>query len=43
MSAIIGGAAAYFILGDRLTTTSQYLGFAMIIIGVLLMKGGLPF
>jgi multidrug transporter EmrE-like cation transporter len=43
MSAIIGGAAAYFILGDRLTTRSQYLGFAMIIIGVLLMKGGLPF
>ena len=43
MSAIIGGSAAYFILGDRLTTASQYLGLAMIIVGVLLMKGGLPF
>jgi multidrug transporter EmrE-like cation transporter len=43
MSAIIGGGAAYFILGDRLTKTSQYLGLAMIITGVALMKDGVPF
>lgn len=43
LSAIIGGSAAYFILGDRLATTSQYLGLAMIIVGVALMKDGLPF
>jgi multidrug transporter EmrE-like cation transporter len=43
ISGIIESLAAYFILGDRFEKQSQYLGLAMIITGVALMKDGVPF
>ena len=43
ISGIIESVAAYYILGDRLEKTSQYLGLGMIISGVVLLKDGLPF
>ena len=38
MSALIESLAAYFILGDRLESPSQYAGLMLIIVGVFLLK-----
>ena len=42
VSGVIESVAAYVILGDRLKKTSQYLGIALIISGVALLKDGFP-
>lgn len=42
VSGIIVSLAAYVMLGDRFQTTSEYLGLALIIVGVVLMKNGIP-
>ncbi len=38
MSALIESLAAYFILGDRLESPSQYMGLMLIVVGVFLLK-----
>ena len=38
MSAIIESAAAYFILGDRLSNPYQYIGLVMTMLGVFMLK-----
>jgi len=38
VSGLIGSAAAYYILGDRLQKNQQYVGILFIITGLLLMK-----
>ena len=38
ISGIIESAAAYYLLGDRLRNTQQYVGLIMTIAGVALMK-----
>jgi multidrug transporter EmrE-like cation transporter len=38
MSGIIESIAAYYLLGDRLTNTQQYIGLVMTVAGVALMK-----
>ena len=40
MSGLIESVAAYYYLGDRLTSTQQYVGLIMTIAGVALMKMG---
>ena len=40
ISAIIETAAAFFIFGERLNTPAQYIGLALVIGGILLLKGG---
>lgn len=40
VSGILGSLAAYYYLGDRLTSNQQYVGLVMIIAGVVLMKMG---
>jgi len=40
MSGIVESIAAYFILGDRLEKSSQYLGLVLTVIGVYLLKNG---
>jgi multidrug transporter EmrE-like cation transporter len=37
-SGLIGSAAAYYILGDRLQKKQQYVGILFIIAGIFLMK-----
>ena len=39
-SGIIESVAAYYYLGDRLTSTQQYVGLFLTIAGVVLMKLG---
>ena len=38
VSGIIESLAAYFILGDRLNKSSEYIGLLFIIAGIILMK-----
>ena len=38
MSALTGSIAAFFILGERLDNYSQYIGIALIILGLYLLK-----
>ena len=38
MSTIIECTAAYFILGERLTSSTQYLGLFFIVIGLMMLK-----
>lgn len=40
VSGLVGSAAAYVMLGDRLEKTSQYGGLVLIIAGVFLLKNG---
>lgn len=40
VSAIVETLAAYFILGERLNTTSQYIGLGMIIVGLFVLRLG---
>jgi len=40
VSAIVETLAAYFILGERLNTTSQYIGLGMIIVGLFMLRMG---
>lgn len=39
-SAILESLAAYFILGERLSSWHQYAGLGMIILGILIMRVG---
>ena len=38
VSGLLESAAAYFILGDRLERTSEYIGLVFIIVGIFLLK-----
>ena len=38
ISGLIESAAAYYILGDRLEKTSEYVGILFVIVGIMLMK-----
>ena len=38
ISGLLGSVAAYLFLGDRLNKSSEYLGLALIISGIFLMK-----
>ena len=38
VSALLESVAAYFILGDRLDKSAQYIGVLFVIVGILLMK-----
>lgn len=38
MSGLIESLAAYFILGDRLTTRHQYIGLLFVVVGIVLLK-----
>lgn len=38
ISGLLGSAAAYFFLGDRLGKSSEYLGLAFIVAGIFLLK-----
>ena len=40
VSAVLETAAAYFLFGERLNTTSQYLGLGLIIAGLFILKNG---
>ena len=40
VSAVLETAAAFFLFGERLNTTSQYLGLGLIIAGLFILKGG---
>jgi multidrug transporter EmrE-like cation transporter len=40
MSSLIESVAAYYYLGDRLTSVQQYVGLLLTIAGVVLMKMG---
>lgn len=40
LSGLIESLAAYYYLGDRLTSTQQYVGLIMTVAGVALMKMG---
>ena len=40
LSSLIESVAAYYYLGDRLTSIQQYIGVVFVIIGVALMKIG---
>jgi multidrug transporter EmrE-like cation transporter len=45
-SALLGSLAAYFILGERLTKPSEYLGLVLIIAGIFMLRatdGKIPF
>lgn len=45
-SALIGSLAAYFILGERLTKPTEYLGLVLIIAGIFMLRasdGKVPF
>ena len=44
VSALLSTLAAYFIFGERLNTSTQYLSLVLIIIGILVLKaGGIPY
>jgi multidrug transporter EmrE-like cation transporter len=38
VSGLIEGLAAYIVLGDRLEHTSNYLGLALVVVGIFLLK-----
>ena len=38
MSGLMESAAAYFILGDRLKRPTQYIGLALAIVGIVMLK-----
>ena len=40
VSAVLETLAAYFILGERLNTTRQYIGLALLIVGLFLVRIG---
>jgi len=40
LSALIETIAAYYILGDRLNTTDQYLGIVLICVGIIILNSG---
>ena len=40
VSAVLETLAAYFILGERLNTTWQYVGLALLIVGLFLVRLG---
>ena len=45
-SALLGSLAAYFILGERLTKPTEYLGLVLIIAGIFMLRatdGKIPF
>ena len=38
MSGLVESVAAYYILGDRLDSSAQYIGILFVIVGIVLMK-----
>ena len=38
MSGLVESVAAYYILGDRLDSSAQYIGVLFVIVGIVLMK-----
>ena len=40
ISGLLESAAAYVFLGDRLNKPTQYLGLALTVVGIFLLKGG---
>jgi multidrug transporter EmrE-like cation transporter len=40
VSAILETAAAFFIFGERMNSWTQYLGLALIIAGIFILKSG---
>ena len=40
LSAVIESVAAYFLLGERLNTKTQYIGLFIIIIGIIIFRSG---
>jgi hypothetical protein len=38
VSAVVESVAAYFILGDRLSSPKEYAGIVLVILGIFLLK-----